>query len=696
MKNILLVCSLLVTFFTLAQPSSVVKAEASFASGNYYEASELLVKAYDRVSPRNARALKLKSRLAYETGYAFERIFNNDKAKEWYQRAIDLKYYEQNETVYFRLGNLFRESGDYSKAKENYVAYLELVPTDQQAKNAIASLKRATMMKDNRTRYVVKDETKISSNGFDMAPAIASRRGNAIVFGSTRPAPIGTGTDPTSGEGFFNLWEVEKDRNGNWQKPVLFEAEGVNTENNEGTLAFDGRFRNVFFTRCPRIEKKNIGCQIWTAEKKGRSFSEPVQIKLAPRDSISVGHPLPNEDGNVLIFSSDLAGGFGGKDLWYSKYDRREKTWTKPVNLGATINTPGNELFPTYALNGDLLFASTGHGGLGGLDIYRAPKTAKEMEFGKPENVGAPINSISNDYSLVELNEKEGFFTSNRDGVNGNSGLPDIWSYKLPPNVFDLKIIVSQVGADQPIEGATVKVTPDGGQAFTGTTNSDGIVFWDKKPDGNRFINENTDYTILIEPLEGFHPSKKTEDFSTKGLKYDQNFIFEMGLLPKTPIVLPEVRYDLGSAKLQVNDSVNSKDSLNFVYKLLQEYPGMVLKLISHTDSRGSSGLNAKLSKERSQSCINYLVKEKGVDPKRLVAEGEGEGSPRIIFLKDGKYFVDKPEGDFKAIKLATDYINQFKGKNKTLFDKLHQFNRRTEAEVIRMDFNTVEKSTEE
>ena len=687
MKNYILFILLFISTIVLAQPPVILKADDSFESGKYFEATELAVKAYNSISPKNDRALALKSSLAYKAGYSFDRILDNEKAIEWYQRAIDLKYYEQNPYVYFRLGNVYKKEGKYEKASENYEEFLKLVPTDQQVKNALASLKNATVMKDNRKRFTVKSETKINSTGMDMAPAIANRLGTSIIFGSTRPATIGKGIDPITGEGYFNIWEAEKDRSNNWVAPKLFEADSINTEQNEGTLVFDGRFRNVFFTRCPSVRKKDLGCQIWEAEKKGRTFSMPKMLPLAPRDSFSVGHPCPNDDGTILIFSSDIPGGLGGKDLWYSKYDRRGDSWSNPVNLGPEINTAGDELFPTYALNGDLLFASDGRKGLGGLDIYRAAITDQEMKFGEPVNLGAPINSDANDYHMVELDKKTGFFTSNRTGSLGTKNNPDIWSYELPPNLFDLKVIVSSVGGTERLSGATVQITPEEGEVFTGTTNDQGEVFWDKQPDGSRYLKEETDYSVKILPLEGFHPNDKVEDFTTKGLEYDQNFILEMNLIPIKPIVLPEVRYDFGSFKLQVNDSVNSKDSLNFVYELLQEYPGMVLKLVSHTDSRGNDKSNQKLSEQRAQSCVTYLVEEKGVDPNRLKSEGKGEGDARIIYLQDENYYIEKPKGDFEAIKLTEKYINQFQKSNKDLFERLHQYNRRTEGEVVRMDY---------
>lgn len=688
MKNIFLFTLLFISTLLVAQSPEVTKANAAYQSGKYFEAAELAVKAYDRISPKNEKAVDLKSSLAYKAGYSFEKAFNNDKAIEWYQRAIDLRHYEENPYVYFHIGNVYKLRGEYDKAELSYQEFLKLVPLDQQAENALASLKEAAMMKNNRTRHTVMSETKINDAGMDIAPSIASRRGDAIVFGSTRASEIGSNEkDPITGEGYFNIWEAQKERSGNWTAPKLFVADSLNTEHSEGTLAFDGRFRNIFFTRCPSVHKQNLGCQIWTAEKKGQTFSPPVKIDLALDDTVSVGHPLPNEDGSALIFSSDMAGGHGGKDLWYTEYNRREKTWSTPVNLGPEINTSGDELFPTYALNGDLFFSSTGHKGLGGLDIFRATKTDDPKKFENPKNLGTPLNSDANDYHLTEVDKSTGFFTSNRRGSVGTRNLPDIWSYVLPPSLFDLKVIVTEIGGVDRIKGATVEITPEGGTPFTKVTNERGEVFWDKTPDGGRFIDEDTDFTVRLLPTEGFHPNDNIEVFSTKNLQYDQNFIIEMSLLPKTPIVLPEVRYDLGSDVLQVIEGeINSKDSLNYVYDLLQEYPGMVLRLVSHTDSRGSAKVNESLAKRRAQSCVDYLVNEKGVDPARLIAIGKGENSPRVIFVQDGQYLPNKPEGEFETVELTETFINKFKA-DKELFELLHQYNRRTEAEVVRMDY---------
>jgi hypothetical protein len=689
---------LLVSGFGYGQQAAINKAEAAYRNGSFADAAELSSSAYDKISPKTPKARAKKAELANMAGHSYRMIFNYDEAIAWYQRAIDLRHYEQNPMVYMDIADLHRKKGEYDKAKVNYQEYLKLVPLDKRAEASLAGLSKATVLKDNRSRYTVKNEMKLNSDNIDMAPAIADRRGNTIVFGSTRKAPVGKGTDPIIGEPYFNIWQAEFDRKGNWTQPVLFaEGDSINTEYNEGTMAFDGRLRRMFITRCPNEKKKNLGCQIFVSDRKGRTWGIPQRINFEMHDSISVGHPCPNEDGSILIFASDMPGGQGGMDLWMTTYDRRSDSWSKPENLGPEINTPGDELFPTFALNGDLLFSSNFHPGLGGLDLFRAEKIGAEMKWQNPKNLGTPLNSDRDDFHLLEMDKRNGYFSSNRKGSTGAKNLDDIWSYELPPNLFTLKVIVSEIGAPDRIDNVTVEVTQKGGASFKGVTNSDGTVFWDKQPNGDRFVNEESEYSIRLLAREGYHESTAVETFSTVDLEYDQDFIIEMQLLAKTPIVLPEVRYALARWELLIDETINSKDSLNYVFELLEEYPGMVLKLMSHTDSRGSEKANQELSEKRAISCVEYLVNEKGVDPSRLIPVGKGENSPRTVY-KVGDDYLAKPPKDgteYEPILLTEQYINQYQRSNKIMFEKLHQYNRRTEAEVVRMDWTADEKKEE-
>ena len=676
---------------TYSQQSSINKANESFKNGNYAESADLAASAYEKISPKSAKALSEKANMAAIAGLSYQMIFNYDEAIAWYQRAIDLNHHEKDPKIYIEIADLYRKKGEYDKAKENYQSYLTIVGQDSQVENSLASLQKAIVLKDNRTRYSIKNEFKINTDNIDMAPAIADRKGNTLLFGSTRTAPIGGGIDPVIGEPYFNIWQAQFDKKGNWTEPVLFVGgDSINTEFNEGTIAFDGRFKKMFFTRCPNEKKRNLGCQIWLSNAKGKAWEIPVKVNLNLPDSISVGHPCPSDDGMSLVFASDMPGGKGGMDLWITNFNKKEETWSVPVNLGDEINSKGDELFPTLALNGDLLYSSNGLSGLGGLDIFRASKIWENNEWEKPKNMGTPLNSDQDDFQLLEIDKRNGYFTSNRKGSKGTKNLDDLWSYTLPPNLFDLKVIVSEIGSLDKIEGVMVEVTPKGESMFKGVTDKNGSVKWDSKGDGQRYINEESEYSISIKAKEGYHENNDVESFTTKGLEFDQNFIIEMSLLAKKPIVLPEVRYDLGSAVLQVIEgTINSKDSLNYVYELLEEYPGMVLRLLSHTDSRGSAKSNEDLAQRRAQSCVDYLVQEKGVNIQRLVAVGKGENSPRVIFKVGDDYVVKKPnEGTtYETIELTETYINQFQSSNKELFEKLHQFNRRTEAEVVRMDW---------
>ncbi|MGB0933649.1 MAG: OmpA family protein [Lishizhenia sp.] len=676
----------LLSFSLSAQKSFVKDAKKSFRNENYAEATKKCATAYKKIPLKNSKSREMKAEMAWMTAESNRQIENDQESAIWYQRAIDLKFYNEQPLVYFRLAEAHRSLGDYDKAKVQYEEYLTLVPNDPKALEGLKACEEAPIFIDNRSRYTVKPESKLNSNAMEMALVKGDRKGRSVVFSATRKDATGSGKDPRSGEPFFDLYVSDLDKNGNYTNLKRFEADSINTEHNEATVCFDGRYKKMFFTRCPQEKKMNLGCEIWMAEAKGKGWGLPTELKLAPNDSISVGHPCVSEDGKYLIFASDLPGGFGGKDLWYTEYDRRSDSWAAPKNLGPEINTALDELFPSFALNGDLLFASDGHSGLGGLDIFRATKQGEEYKWDEVKNYGTPINSKYNDYSLFEWGPRNGYFTSNRKTANG---FPDIFSYELPPNLFSLKVVVAEVGSGTRIPNATVEVKDKAtGEIFKGATLSSGEVFWDKKPNSDRYINEQSEYEIKLLPLEGYHENPNTEIVSTVGLEYNQDFVVGMSFFPKTPIRLPEVRYDLGSSRLQVNDSVNSKDSLNFVFDLLEEYNGMVIKLLSHTDSRGQASSNAKLAQARAQSCVDYLVNEKGVNASRLVPQGSGEDVPRTVYLVNGEYIVDKPaEGEYEEIVLTEKYINKYKS-NKALFERLHQFNRRTEGEVVRMDWS--------
>jgi outer membrane protein OmpA-like peptidoglycan-associated protein len=246
------------------------------------------------------------------------------------------------------------------------------------------------------------------------------------------------------------------------------------------------------------------------------------------------------------------------------------------------------------------------------------------------------------------------------------------------------------------IDGVKVVVSGSNpNERWEGITAKDGSVFWDKKPNGDRFVLEQSDYQIKISK-EGYYEDKNGAKISTKNLKYNQDFVLDMGLFPvKKPIRLPEVRYPLAKWDLLVDSTINSKDSLLYVYNLLNENPGLVLELSSHTDPRGNDVYNQVLSENRAKACYKYLVEEKGVDPRRIIPVGKGEKEPRTMYLNAGKYFELEPKGadgnplpGTQVVRLTEAYMAPFKKTNKVLFETLQQYNRRTEGKVITLEFD--------
>lgn len=678
-----------------SQNKYVVQANQMYASENYCDAAEKCSLAYTKLTRKGKSAKKLKADMAFKTAESYRLTERYKEANEWYDRAILLEYYSTDPVVYYYNGEMLRMMNEKDKAIKNYKEFKKLAPGDDRGDIGLASCESLDSFIADKSRHVIENQAAINRKEFDMAPMFGDRKEMVMYFGSSREGSTGSDKDPRTCENYMDIWVSEFDKKGNWQQPHLIDGELINTEDNEGTVAFDGRGKTMFFTRCPNLKKQNLGCDIWVSEAKGKNkWGEPTKLALKAHDTISVGHPCVSDDGRFMIFTSDMPGGYGGRDLWYTTYDKKSDSWATPINMGPEINTAGNDMFATFGKDGQLYYATDGKPGMGGLDIFMAAKDGDQMKWTNPENMGSPINSINNDYALYEYDKRKGYFTSERKSENGEY-VPDIYAYILPPNLFDLKVIVSDLEEkDVKIEDVKVVVKASSGDTWEGYTNAQGSVFWDKKPTGDRYINEEDSYTINISK-EGYHEDKKGSKFTTVGLDYEQNFVIEMALLPKKPIRLPEVRYPLAKWDLLVDSTINSKDSLIFVYDLLQEYPEMVLELSSHTDSRGSGTSNQVLSENRAHQCYVYLVKEKGVDPRRIVPVGKGENDPRTVYRNGDQFAVKMPRDESGAplegwseVELTEALINSYKSKNKALFEQLHQWNRRTEGRVLNMDFN--------
>jgi len=457
-----------------------------------------------------------------------------------------------------------------------------------------------------------------------------------------REGSTGTDIDGTTGQNFTDLWSAKLDRKGKWSTPILLNST-VNSKDNEGAATLDVKYRTLYLTRCPIIKDEEVNCKVLKAKKKGTSWDKTEEIPLVP-DTITVGHPTLSPDGLQLYFSTNLAGGYGGKDLWMVSKESSRKDWGEPVNLGPDVNTIGDEVFPFFHEDGTLYFSSNGHIGMGGLDIFHA--LYKESNWGDVSNMKFPINSAGDDFSIVfEGTNNRGFFTSNRLGGKGGD---DIYQFMSPQLVFTLQGVVRDAETKEMLIGAKVTMVGDDGSSEQQETDEVGSYFFQLKP------NTNYELTASMPKYLSDHGSE-----TTVGLEKSTDLIHNFELQStRKPIELPNILYDLDKWDLRPE----SKEALDGLVATLNNNPTIVIKIMSHTDTRAEHRHNDELSQKRAQSVVDYLISE-GIESERLEAKGYGE---RKLLITDAKIKKIKTEEEKEAA---------------------HQKNRRTEFEIIRTDY---------
>ncbi len=636
----------------MAQGKQAEEADDAFNKGFFYNAIELYKKAYTTEKKASEKAV-----LIFKVAEAYRALGDAENAEVWYEKANKAQY--PDPITYYYIGEALKEQGKYAEAIAAYNKYKEKNPGDMRADASLASCQQAQAWKETPTRYKVDPEVLLNSPQYDFSATFSDKRNSDVVFASSRPASTGTETDGIVGESFTDLYSSSRDKLGKWSEPVRL-APVINTAAHEGSATFNSKRSLMYFTRCPHEKKKAFGCDIWVSKTVGGNYAEPVMLPIRPQQdkddtaTITIGHPTLSPDDNRLIFSSNMKGGQGGKDLWKVSLDKNGMPTGAVTNLGKEINSPKNEMFPFLRNNGDLYFSSNGVAGMGGMDIFRAEKTG-DNTWGHVENMKYPINSAGDDFSIVfDGDEERGFFTSNRPGGKGED---DIWRFYVPDMVFSLQGVAKDKMTGAPLPDAKIEIVGTDGSNYSTLADANGAFTFEENGK-DRYIKENTSYTIRASKDQYLVVN---DQITTVGLTESTTFVKEYLLQPVRPdqaISLPEVLFDLGSAALRPE----GKDSLQVLYQTLVENPTIVIELAAHTDSRGSDKANMTLSQNRAQSCVNYLI-SKGIDPARMVAKGYGESRLRI--------------SDAEIAKMAT---NEEK-------EAAHQKNRRVEFTVKSFDY---------
>tara|TARA_R110001592_G_scaffold307299_1_gene580493 strand:- start:13865 stop:15832 length:1968 start_codon:yes stop_codon:yes gene_type:complete len=616
-RSILLVLLCFISVSSFSQSKNTEKADDLFRSEAYITALESYRDAYQKESSN-----KVKAYVVFQIAECFRHVNDIENSKKWYLRSIQLKH--TNPKQYLYLGMAFMQQADYATAQKHIKDYLSQTTGDKVAKNLLQSCKIADSWMANPTKWKVKNQKAINSPEHDFAPAFADKRNSIVMYTSGRKGSSGDNLDDRIGENFQDLWAAEKDRKGVWSEPYLFNPT-INTEDaHEGSATLNYKRNTIYYTQCKVDKKEKLGCNIVTADFIGsdlRNVRDMVELKMGKGDSISVGHPAISKRGDFMVFSADLPGGLGGRDLWVTNYDKKAKSWSTPKNLGPKINTSANEVYPFIHPNGDLYFSSNGLVGLGGLDLYKA-SSISDGRWENPENMKAPLNSPKDDFGMVfNKDNPEGFFTSNR---NGGLGKDDIYSFVYPPAKIILEGKVLDRESGRPVSDVGITVKNAYGISFTLNTDSEGNYKFDANGSA-RYLQSGQEY--IIEVMKQDYLVAR-DQFSTAGINDDKtfrkDFVIKYAPINK-PVSMPEVRYNFNSYTL----TKQAQDSLGFLFDILDENPNITIELQAHTDSRGDDEENLILSQRRAESCVTYLI-ERGIDPARMKAKGYGEKELKV------------------------------------------------------------------
>ncbi len=624
------------------------KANALFKAGAYTEA----IKTYRNSDFVQAMPKERRGEIFYKTAEAYRLIGQTRQAEIYYEKAEEKGF--NTPEFYLNYANTLLSNENYEKAKSNFEEYKKLKPNSPIANVGIQSVELAQKLKQAPTSYVIDPLPFINGKTNDFSPAIIPSEPQKLFFSSSRITSTGINIHNATGEEFSDIFVSELDKREKWiaPKPVP----GINSDVEEATCTFNQDGSEVYFSRARIAKRKQMGCEIYMAKKEGDRYGNPILIPIAA-DSVVVTHPSLSADGRTLYFASNLSGGIGGLDIWKVTRDSDKGEWGKPQNLGAEINTIGNEAFPYIHPDGTLYFASNGRPGMGGYDIFLSKQKGNGYVV---ENMGYPINSSSDDFGITFLPGKEtGYFTSRRPGGKGED---DVYMFHLPPIAINISGTIVDSKSKKPLDGSIVKMLGNDGTTVNTQTGADGFFKFMMKP--------NTDY-IVISTRKGYLNGKyKVSTFDIKGSK-EYTYNVEMTSYEK-PVEVPNIFYDFNKWELKPESTA----ALDMLIETLNDNPSIIIELGSHTDSRGGLEYNYKLSQNRAQAAVDYLI-EKGIPIERLRAKGYASSAPKIVDEQIAKQYP------FLTIGTVLNDQNIAILDSDEKKDIAHQLNRRTEFKVI-------------
>lgn len=641
-----------------------------YEKGEYFEATQTLKQVYRKTDARQER--EQKGKCAWYMGLCYERLMVPAQAASAFLNAQ--RFGVEETSLLLHLAQAQHRQGRYRDAQQSYQQYLDIVVTDPVAEAGLQSCLDAAAWKESASRFEVKRFAPGSGRRADFSPALWGENNERLYYTSSSDKSTGDEKSPITGTKYCDIWRLEQDEKGRWQRPELLE--NINTEGDEGTPCFSPDGNTMYYTACGGKGQTTVP-HIYVSTRSEASWGKG-QLLAITKDTLSTfAHPAVSPDGRWLYFVSDMPGGEGGLDIWRAQL-RTANDVSFIENLGPAINTQGDEMFPSFSPDGLLYFSTNGRETFGGLDIYSARQD--EWETWHLIHLGAPINSQADDFgmtfghgeafshnanSTASLNSQPttldtdlwGYFSSNRQQ---GKGYDNLYSFLLP----SIKVRISGYVMDnegEPIAEAIVRVVGRNGMNFKSLT----------KPDGSYFaaIDRSTQYVMMAgKPGYLNRKAEFTSDPAEEDADYEVDFY-----LPSVsePVLIDNIFYDYNSARLREE----SFPSLDDLVQLLLDNPYCAIELSAHTDRVGGQPFNLDLSQRRAESVVDYLVSQ-GIDPDRLTPVGYGKAAPKVIDDKLHEQYPFLPEGQT----LTEEYVDSLEPEQREVAD---QINRRTEFKVL-------------
>jgi len=662
MRKIFIITSvaiIAVLFVGCGADQAVKKAEKYYAVGEYYDAAAQYKKAYSQTPSKEKEK---RGQLSLKMAECYRRINNTSKAITAYKNVI--RYKQADSVTQLRLAQQLMKSGNYKEAEKNFQTAIDSLAVSNAeeglttlAKNGLQAAKMAPEWKKEGSKYTVKRMDLFNSRRDDFSPALAGDESNQLFFTSTRNQAQGDEYSGITGSKPADIFWSQKDEKSKWGKPQTIDSE-LNSGFEEGACCFSPNGKTMYLTQCKTDPQYPRYATIAVSNRSDAAWSKPTELNIGKDTLSSYAHPAVSPDGEWLYFVSDMPGGYGGFDIWRCRlYSGKEVGGAE--NLGEIINTPGDEMFPTFRPNGDLYFSSDGHPGMGGLDIFIAkPKTVGWTI----EHPGFPLNSQGDDFGMTfEGLLNQGYFSSSR---GDNRGLDHIYSFFNPEIVQTVKgWVYEQDGYE--LTAAQVYMVGNDGTNLKLSVRGDGSFTQEIKP--------GVDY-VLLGTCKGY--LNHQEQLRVEPVTESEEYVLQFPLANiAAPVLIENIFYDFDKATLRPE----STTALDELVKLLNENPNVTIELSAHTDYKGSDQYNERLSQRRAESVVGYLI-DHGIAADRLMPKGYGEGKPKTIKKKVAERYDFLKEGDV----LTEDFIAQLTEEQQ---EQCNQLNRRTEFKVLRTTY---------